>query len=264
MNKIFFIIIVLALLIALWFLFPQKTDDPEFSEAIKPAKIERYEPTEETTPQTLIDIDQVDISEMDNTQTPAIALNDSDTLVKDFLSNAGATSILENLRDEVLRRFVMATYAISQGSIPKQTPFISTTIPPFQATPLFPDKKTYKPNKANASRLTPLINQITKIPPEKFAHLYLENQSLFQQAFDELGTDKLFDKKLTKALDIIIEAPLPPDQPTLVRQTVTYQYQRAKYENTPPIIKALWRLGKENQLKIQKYCDVLKDELKNR
>jgi hypothetical protein len=112
--------------------------------------------------------------------------------------------------------------------------------------------------------LKPLIQQITQIPPEKFAKIYLDNQTLFQQAFDELGTDKLFDKKLNNALDLIINAPLPPEKPNLIRQTVAYQYQNPRYENTKPIIKSLWRLGKENQITIQKYCEVLKEELKNR
>lgn len=114
-------------------------------------------------------------------------------------------------------------------------------------------------SKQNFDRYKSLIDLVTAIPVEKMAYYLKRWDSLFQEAYKELGKSGNFEQRLLMAFDqVLITTPLK-SLPDLSRTSVMYKYTDVRLESATGIQKLMWRIGPDNMARLQLYIQSLRD-----
>lgn len=187
-------------------------------------------------------------------------LDRSDADVIDFLLDASDGSFQEWLiQEHLIRKFVRAINALEEGKLVSQYRPFNDPQTPFTATA---NGEAWQVNTENYTRYTPYLESLEQVGPERLADIYERYYPLLQQAYEELGVKKGDFKEVTVgALTRITKAPMPPQDATLARPSVTYRFSAAEFEQRSPVEKLLFRMGPENAQRLKKLAEDMLAEL---
>jgi hypothetical protein len=187
-------------------------------------------------------------------------LDRSDPDVIDFLLDASDGGFQEWLiQEHLIRKFVRAMNALEEGKLVSQYRPFNDPQTPFVATA---DGESWQINTENYARYTPYLESLEQVGPERLAKIYERYYPLLQQAYEELGVKKGDFKEVTiRALTRITKAPMPPQDATLARPSVTFRFSAAEFEQRSPVEKLLFRMGPENSQRLKKLAEDLLVEL---
>jgi hypothetical protein len=190
------------------------------------------------------------------------SLDQSDQAV---LSVAGelSSAVLPWLKSEQeqIRKWTLLIKQAAEGkTLYQDRPFVLTM------RPFLVEEKAdrYFISPENFIRYDGVVNALVNLPAEKVIAYYRAWNSLFEEAFSELGLPGGFDDQIRAMLNrllkvSIIDRPIELKEPT----SVNYKFMEPELERATQIEKWLWRMGPENTRKIQELADRLKRALDN-
>jgi hypothetical protein len=210
----------------------------------------------ETTP---LQPEQIKVSEPPLTpsvdQAPLPLLDESDAAIKNEISSIVASALREPLSvrwlgDNLLRRFVTFVANIAEGKLdtksspllPPKTRFaVSSSVPPVMT-------------EDSHARFNTHIQIVTSISPATCAATYRRYYPLLQGAYADLGEKKTFHSVLLTAIDLVIAAPEPEDEPLLVAADKgLLKFADPKLEALPAAQKPLLRMGRDNATQLKQW-----------
>ena len=161
------------------------------------------------------------------------------------------------------RALVKTLDAMANGEVPSAAllPGLPQELSPFQAdrTPGY-----LAPSPQTSRRLTPWVDALCAIPPEKAARWLQAATPLLQEELRALGdTQADFSTTLATALDQILTLPefdFPPELQATPRPGL-YEFKDPIFQKLNPLQKALVRAGFENCGNLRHYAQSLKDKL---
>ncbi len=179
-------------------------------------------------------------------------LDDSDALVRDgvvsLTRDEGINGWLGT--NELIRKVVVLTDNVSNGSIPRQQITFLAPEAPFVAREIAGD--VFLMDEDSYVRYNRVTDILASVDARRAAEFYVLLKPLFQQAFDELGYPSTkFDDIVFKAIGRMLETPVKTEPVRLVRPVVTYEYEDPKLEGLSDAQKQLLRMGPRNTRAIQ-------------
>ena len=162
------------------------------------------------------------------------------------------------LPTEQIRKWVLTVDQMADGKLPKRYRPVDYPMEKFAVTSAGENKVSAEDNQA---RMDLLIKTITAIPPEKMAQYYQEWLPLLNEAYAEQGKGNNFNQRFQQAISQVLAAQPLPQQATLIRPSVLYQFEDPALEKANDVEKILWRLGEENTEMIQDYLRQLRHQL---
>ena len=178
-------------------------------------------------------------------------LDASDTVVRSLLGTLTDHPQLAKwlVPDDLVRRFVTSVDNVSRGKSPR--PHLGVLEPEggFEI-----DRRGGLTVAAPASsaRYDLLVEVFTSLDIAEGARLYHDVEPLLEEAYQELGDpSRDFRAALTAAIDELLAAPIPVEEPELVKGVLTYRYADPELEALSPAAKHLLRLGPDNARKVQ-------------
>jgi hypothetical protein len=252
-NRFAFAAILLVILLSAgWFIYqgdntPHPTNNTVAIPASKPAD-NQWTPIKrdgETDAAVKEKIDDKDLP-------PApIDLEQSDTatiLAAQTLSPKFSESIQG---EQQIRKWVSMIDMLADGNLPNKNLPIRYTMKPFEVTTASDGKLSL--SAANYARITPLLDAVTTIPADAMAKHYRSWKPLLEQAYAELGKPDTFETRLRTMIFRIVAIPALPAAPELIHPSVYYKFADPELEKADALSKFIWRLGPENQKRIQDY-----------
>ena len=104
------------------------------------------------------------------------------------------------------------------------------------------------------ARYTTVTDVVTSISPERAAEAYARLAPFFAAAFREIARPgERFTPALHEAIHVLASAPVPPTEPSLVKNGAAYFFEDSALEKLPPAQKQLLRMGNANARKIQQW-----------
>ncbi len=189
------------------------------------------------------------------TPTPSpfsgISLAGSDVAVRETVS--GLTTAPEWVRwlahDDLVRRFVASVNLVAKGRSPRSQLGFLRPRTPFRVVER--DGAVYV-DPASWHRYDTVVSVVTSIDPARAATLYREIHPLLDEAYREISQPGArFDDLLAKAVQHLLETPIPESSPELVEKVVTWRYADPALEGLSDAQRQLLRLGPENARKVQ-------------
>jgi len=204
----------------------------------------------DTPPQEITDFktpQPLPLQETVNERVPELPLlDDSDSLVRDLINALSSNPKLAAwfIRDNLIRRFVVAVDNFSDGRNPSQhvefmrpsEQFIVDTKGPKTQI----DPKSYSRYDDHAQIINSLDTQGT-------AQLYLSLEPLINEAYLDLGyPDRKFRNTLERAIEKMLAAPIVEDSPVIVKRGIFYEYENESLELLSPAQKQFLSMGPRN------------------
>jgi hypothetical protein len=190
--------------------------------------------------------------EDDKTLPPApVSLDESDTatiLAAQELSPELSKSIEG---EQQIRKWVSMIDIFADGNLPNKNLPIKFAMKPFIARNS-DDGKMYL-DAANYARSKPLVDALTSIPPDAMARHYRSWKPLLQQAYAELGKPDTFETRVRQMIFRVVAIQPLADDIELKRPSVYYTFADPTLEKADALSKFIWRMGPENQKRIQDY-----------
>ncbi|NRB38557.1 MAG: DUF3014 domain-containing protein [Pseudomonadales bacterium] len=204
--------------------------------------------------------------EVELTVARAQALDGSDVAVKSLMTSLNPSLLQWFDQDELLRKFVMAVDRLASGELPTQhLPLqyakASFTVQQINTDETLAIKKTFIAGQNNTSRFDALISALNIIPPASLAAYYQDWSPLLEEAYLEMGMETTFDQRLHQAITQLLLVKALPEDSLLIQPHVFYEYQDPNLEQANGLNKFLWRVGKDNRLRLQTYLRELKSQL---
>lgn len=191
---------------------------------------------------------------------PPQTLQNSDATVK-LAAEDVSPKLAEWLApNQELRKLVLTVANLADGKVvAKQRPLLYST-PAFKVEKR--GGKLYM-SEANYQRLTPVVDALVSIPPEKLAAYLHGWQTILDQAYAELGKAGSFHDELTNAIKQVLGAK-PLDNPPEVKMFHSYYvYADSRLQKASSVDRLMWRLGPDNMQRIQQYLRELQSDLKS-
>jgi hypothetical protein len=117
-------------------------------------------------------------------------------------------------------------------------------------------------SEANFARYDAYIQLVKTIDPAKLAAIYSRNQSLFQQAYAELGhPHESFTQRLFECIDDLLAAPELPNPPLVIRPNDVYQFVDPALESLSSGQKLMLRIGLANESVVKTQLRTLRAQL---
>lgn len=191
-------------------------------------------------------------TELDKNLPPAPSnLEESDTatiLAAQELSPELSKSIQG---DQQVRKWVAMIDMLADGNLPNKNLPLNYKMKPFEVVTDSEGKMHFNP--ANFLRIAPLINAFTAIPPDAMARHYRSWKPLLEQAYAELGKPDTFETRLRTMIYRIVAIQPLPAEPELLHPSVYYKYADPELEKADGLSKFIWRMGQDNQKRVQDY-----------
>ncbi|MCR6652901.1 MAG: DUF3014 domain-containing protein [Cellvibrionaceae bacterium] len=258
------LVIIAAVLIAGAVYWLMQRDKPSAQIAIPPEPPLTEAPAEIPVQQdeTVAPVDPLVESPADQLKPPPKLppLDRSDADVIGFLLEASEGSFQSWLiQEHLIRKFVRAMNALEEGKLVSQyRPFNDPEVP-FKASN---SGETWRIDANNFERYTPYLASLEQVGPERLGKIYEHYYPLLQQAYEELGVKKGDFRQVTvRALTRITKAPMPPQDASLSRPSVTYRFSAADLEQRSPVEKLLFRMGPENAQRLKNLAEQLLTQL---
>lgn len=189
------------------------------------------------------------------------SLDDSDAAVRELIAAVSPhPGLAEWLSEEQLvRTFVVAVENVADGESP--APHLGFLAPEgsfrVRDTPRGPVL-----DPASFARYDEVTSVVTSLDAGRVARRLRDLAPLTEAAYRELGhPDGGFEATLKRALDKLIETPVPAPGAALQRLSVAYAWDDPRLESLDPAQKHLLRMGPENQAAVQAWLKSLRDAL---
>lgn len=191
-------------------------------------------------------------------EIPAIAvpgmLDGSDEMTRSAANELSPTLLKWLLPAEQIRKWVALVDQLADGKLPTKNLPLLFPMPAFDTVRV---DDAVRMNPTNFTRANLLIETVIAIDQQKLADYYRAWRPILEAAYKELGGEGTFHSRLLLALQNVIEAPPPPSLPPggarLERPKIFYVYANPVLEKNSGVTKLLWRLGPDNQRKLQDF-----------
>ncbi len=116
--------------------------------------------------------------------------------------------------------------------------------------------------EASKKRYETTVKVFCSIQPEGFASMYRKMEPVLQRLLEKLGyRDMNFRHMVDKAYQVLMELPVPDEEPTLLLieglEKPIYQWEDTTLEDLNDAQKLLLRLGMENMQAVRNHCRAL-------
>ncbi|MES3006933.1 MAG: DUF3014 domain-containing protein [Pseudomonadota bacterium] len=183
-------------------------------------------------------------------ELPTLNLSDAFVLTRLSALETGATLLELLASEELIRRFVVFTENVSQGSLPQLEYPVRRLPQPMAVREV--DENLFEMQTVSYQRYTPLIDALAAVNPDQAIAIYRVLKPLFQEAFAEIGyPNRNFDDVVVRAIDNVIGAQTAEGPFQLVKPKVMYVYANADVESMTPVEKQLLRMGPQNAEKLK-------------
>jgi hypothetical protein len=201
--------------------------------------IQREQPARETVAVPAREIPAIPVPGM---------LDGSDEMTRAAANELSPTLLKWLLPAEQIRKWVALVDQMADGKLPTKNLPLLFPMPAFDTVHV---DDADRMNSTNFTRANLLVDTVTAIDEQKLADYYHAWRPLLEAAYKELGSEETFHSRLLLALQNVVEAPPPPVAAALVRPKVFYVYADPLLEKNSGVTKLLWRLGPDNQRKLQ-------------
>ncbi|WP_017216074.1 DUF3014 domain-containing protein [Pseudoalteromonas sp. NJ631] len=233
---------------------PEQTETPLVNTARETPPEQVVEPEVTLPPQReQIEPEQVEPVEPEVTLPP---LSQSDTEIKEAVSNYLSNQAVELLADDdVIRRTVVYVDNLAKGKVAENHAPVVKPQDGFSVIDddiIITDPNSYE-------RYTPYVAMFDTMSTAQVVRLYDQYKPLFEEAYEEIGYEgDAFNGTLTDAIDELLATPIPDTALPLVKDSVTYKYAYAEWEQLSPAQKQFLRMGPENMKKVKKRLEEIK------
>ncbi|WP_066272475.1 DUF3014 domain-containing protein [Hydrogenophaga palleronii] len=198
--------------------------------------------------------------------SPLPRLADADALVTEALTGlVTRKNVLSFFQvDGFVRRAVATVDNLPRTQAPTVVWPVNPTPQRFTTVPAAASGQPELIAPANSQRYTPLVNMVEAVDTAQAVAVYRRLYPLFQQAYEELGfPGRYFNDRLVQVLDHLIATPPLPAGPVAVklvevkgevpstRPWVRYEFADPALEAASAGRKILWRIGADNQQRLQ-------------
>ncbi|MCF2825597.1 MULTISPECIES: DUF3014 domain-containing protein [unclassified Pseudoalteromonas] len=233
---------------------PEQTETPLVNTARETPPEQVVEPEVTLPPQReQIEPEQVEPVEPEVTLPP---LSQSDTEIKEAVSNYLSNQAVKLLADDdVIRRTVVYVDNLAKGKVAENHAPVVKPQDGFSVIDddiIITDPNSYE-------RYTPYVAMFDTMSTAQVVRLYDQYKPLFEEAYEEIGYEgDEFNGTLTDAIDELLATPIPDTALPLVKDSVTYKYAYAEWEQLSPAQKQFLRMGPENMKKVKKRLEEIK------
>lgn len=269
-QLLFAAVVVLALIIVAVFVLAQKDTPPSENQKVKqdivvpePAQTSVVNTATEVEPEVLVEPEaEREIPDTREPETPAPtaiaepeapvlpSLSQSDTEIKAAVANFMSNQAVKLLADDdVIRRTVVYVDNLAKGKIAeKHSPVVK---PQDNFSVIDDDIIITDPN--SYERYTPYVAMFDTMSTAQVVRLYDQYKPLFEEAYEEIGYEgNEFNGTLADAIDELLATPIPDTALPLIKESVTYKYAYAEWEQLSAAQKQFLRMGPENMKKSEK------------
>ena len=239
---------------------------PVIVEEVEPVVEEVMPEPELTEPEitTMVDSEFVEPEESEVVVEPVVEVAKDDNWVMTQISNMIPSSSVAELviEQDLISNFVVFVDNASRGEMVAQFSPLEVPEGKFMVEETEGDLLTYELNENSFSRYDAYAELLLSLPVEKSIEVYKELTPAIDSAHMELGYEAgTFDRKLKRALDYLIDAPLISADAKLVAPSAMFKYAEPELEDLLAIQKLLLRMGPDNQQKIRAKLIELKQAL---
>ncbi|QUI71434.1 DUF3014 domain-containing protein [Pseudoalteromonas sp. M8] len=233
---------------------PEQTETPLVNTARETPPEQVVEPEVTLPPQReQIEPEQVEPVEPEVTLPP---LSQSDTEIKEAVSNYLSNQAVKLLADDdVIRRTVVYVDNLAKGKVAENHAPVVKPQDGFSVIDddiIITDPNSYE-------RYTPYVAMFDTMSTAQVVRLYDQYKPLFEEAYEEIGYEgDAFNGTLTDAIDELLATPIPDTALPLVKDSVTYKYAYAEWEQLSSAQKQFLRMGPENMKKVKKRLEEIK------
>lgn len=186
---------------------------------------------------------------------PPASIDDSLPVIQQLVASLSPDLLDWLVDEELLRKFVILVDQLADGDLSRKHLPLDYPMPAFA---ILGDKDNARTDPQNFHRAKPLIAAVLALEPALLVTHYRRWQPLLNQAYSELGKPGKFDDRLMLAIRNLQQIPPAPLNAALVARPVVYKYQDPKREDASALHKWMWRLGADNQARINDYLTQLK------
>lgn len=225
---------------ALWWWAPSPTQSP--AESVGRVPLEEVAPPQSPTTSRL------GVGEPD-ANLPA--LGELDAYVRPLLAALSARPELAALltSDGLVRRFVVSVEAIGRGASPARQ---VAAIAPRGSFEVQQRGDEFVISPASFARYDGLVRLVEDLDPDQLARLYGRLQPRLDDAWAELGVPGTFDEGITRAIQHLLQTPIPPADARVEQAKGTnYAYRDPQFEGLSSAQRQLLRLGPQNARRVQ-------------
>ncbi len=233
---------------------PEQTQTPLVNTARETPPEQVVEPEVTLPPQReQIEPEQVEPVEPEVTLPP---LSQSDTEIKEAVSNYLSNQAVKLLADDdVIRRTVVYVDNLAKGKVAENHAPVVKPQDGFSVIDddiIITDPNSYE-------RYTPYVAMFDTMSTAQVVRLYDQYKPLFEEAYEEIGYEgDAFNGTLTDAIDELLATPIPDTALPLVKDSVTYKYAYAEWEQLSSAQKQFLRMDPENMKKVKKRLEEIK------
>jgi hypothetical protein len=153
-------------------------------------------------------------------------------------------------QSDLLRRIVGVVDCVGNGVSPRgQMEFLAPR-EPFQGERLSGGR--WRAASANSLRTTAMVETFCMAKAETMATAYTRLEPVFDKLYQDLGyPGERFRDALGRACKVLLDTPVPDEEPALTRSGTTYFYADPRLEHLKPAQKHLLRLGVGDAARVQ-------------
>jgi hypothetical protein len=259
------VVVLIAALIALFLLF-KKDEKKGFETLVQPVAVAPIAPPELPVVAPLVEYEPP-VTVVEEVE-PLPLLNESDSYLLNALTSLRGEGLLQLIvPQEVLRKFVLAVNAVSEGKVVNEYRPIVSPPPPFLAEKftLTIEGEMAEQERiavANFARYETYVTTLALIDSDAAVALYRRFYPLLEEAFKELGLKKSnFHSVMIAAIDNMLAAPDERGDLLLVHPKVFYQFADPALEKLPQTHKLMLRMGPENARSVKASLRQLRSRL---
>lgn len=200
--------------------------------------------------------------EMVEPEAPQVVLDDTWVMgqIVELVPDKTVADLI--VQQDMISNFVVFIDNASRGELVTQFSPLVAPKDKFSANQNGDDLLTYELNMNNFGRYDQYAELLVSLSTEKSIAIYKELTPSIDEAHMELGYEAgTFDRKLKRAMDFLIDAPVLTEDVKLVAPSAMYQFADAELESLLAIQKLLLRMGPDNQQKIRAKLIELRDAL---
>lgn len=270
---IYAVVVIVILAAVVWLVLIPEQKEPVQRQTISPTVEQQSEVnmtpkvTEPETPdytaQSLEEPEEVaPAPEMVEPEAPQVVLDDAWVMsqIVEFVPEKSIADLV--IQQDMISNFVVFIDNASRGELVTQFSPLSAPKDKFAANQDGDDLLTYQLDTNNFGRYDQYADLLVSLSTEKSVAIYKELTPAIDEAHMELGYEAgTFDRKLKRAMDFLIDAPVLTDDVKLVAPSAMYQFADAELESLLAIQKLLLRMGPDNQQKIRTKLIALREAL---
>lgn len=255
-NTIIIVVVVLAVLIIGYAMWPEGEDPEQEPQAEPAAPAPRQpapepveptpaEPTEESPGQAA----QADRQPEPEPEEPLPPLPESDPFVREQMAGMELPENWLEQGDYVRRLAVLAENA-SRGTYPRSQLEFLDPAEPFKVEERG-DRTFIDP--ASYQRYDTYVESVTEIDPGELAGLLESLNPLVEDALTEVGVDAAPGSVFADAVKEVLEVPVLERDVEVVQPHVMFEYADPQLEALSPLQKQVLRMGPDNVRRLQEY-----------